>query len=153
MTTTNKPSTSARRRLRLKLELQSTSEISHAWSRFLPNLDVLPDGAAPQASLLPQGISSLHFNSLSFSLLHLWVNGFVVVWDSLSLSLFIWRMKVKMWNEMRVSLCLSLRLCPFPFELWFSDWLIAFAYHYFITLLIFFCPCFWLYPLVLVRYN
>ena len=57
------------------------------------SLDVLPDGAAlqPQASLLPQpqGISSLHLTSLSFSLLHIRVIGLMGFCLSQSLSLYL----------------------------------------------------------------
>ena len=63
--------------LGLKLNLQPLEHIESEIG--LPRLDVLSDRVAPQpqASLLPQpqGISSLHLSSLSFSLLHIGVIG------------------------------------------------------------------------------
>ena len=134
----------------LKLKLQPPEHIGSEIS--LPRLNMLPDNATPQ----PQGTLNFNFSfSFSFSLTYTgyWVFRLMGFSLSQSLSLYLKNESENMkWNE-SLSLSLFLRLYPFLFELWFSDWLIAFAYHYFITLLIFVCPCFWLYPLVLVRYN
>ena len=141
------------RRLGLKLEPQNG--ITH---RIRDRSDRIEDRSSsprratrqcrPSTSSLPAPSTSRYFIfTLNFSLFFsptytgYRVNGFLSVSVSLSLS------KEWKWNEMRVSLFLSLRLYLILFELWLADCL-ALLYN-FINI----CPCFWLYPLVLMRYN
>ena len=110
----------------------------------------------PSASGLPALSTSRYFIfTLNFSLFFsltctcywICVNGFLSVSVSLSLS------KEWKWNEMRLSLCLSLfktlSNSLFLFELWLANSFCLTLLYNFINI----CPCFWLYPLVLVRYN
>ena len=89
------------------------------------------------------------FFSLTYTGYWIWVNGFLSFSVSLSLSEE-WK-----WNEMRLSLFLSLSLFKtlfdslFLFELWLADCYCLALFYNFINI----CPCFWFYPLVLVRYN
>ena len=73
----------------LKLELQNGR--THRIGDQSSSLRRVADSTTPQpqASLLsqPQGISSLHLTSLSFSLLQIWVIGFGLMGFSLSQSL------------------------------------------------------------------
>ena len=125
-----------------KLELQSTLGIGDRRSVRSNRRSVMPRRAAQwrrpsvqsQAFLLPQpqGISSFSL----FSLLHIRVNGLMGMGFSLRLSISL--SLSKDWKQMRVSLSLFETL---------SDCLVL-PYH-FINI----CPCFWLYPLVLVTID
>ena len=123
----------------LKLEPQPPEHICLEIS--LPRLDMLPDSTAPQpqASLLLQPQGTLNF-SLFFSLTYTgyWVFGLMGFSQSRSLSLYL-KNESEMWNEMTLSLSLFKTL---SLSLWtVIQWLVdCFCLPYFITLLIFVCP-------------
>ena len=97
-------------------------------------LDVLScRSAAPQAL---RHFSSLHFTSLSFSLLHLWVCCAIRVRVELSLSLSLW---IEMRFSLSLFICFSMSNCLYNF-IWPFDfiflWVCHFVYcEYFISLM------------------
>ena len=133
---------------RIEPQTRATKHIRHQRSEISPirseiaslmtfGLESSPRRAAATLPLKPPSryFSSLHFTSFSFSLLHLWVNGFAVVWDSLSLSL-----SLSLWTVTSFTTLLYNFICP-CFDFIRSSWWVC---------LLVYCEFIWLALVTLV---